>query len=198
MRLPEILRRYGLFIVAALLALLLGVALLLRGGTTAKQLPLPSGGDFVLQSADGVIDSRNWRGQVILIYFGYTHCPDVCPASMAAWAQALKALSVEERQRVRLLMVSVDPERDTLDHLREYAAFFHPQMIGATAAPEEIARLAKAYGAGYIRQATAADGSYAVDHTTATYVIDPAGKLATMLQLGAGGDTIAATIRSLL
>lgn len=195
---PEILRRYALIIVAALLAVALAAALLLRGGMNESRPALPTGGDFILQSADGVIDSRNWRGQVILVYFGYTHCPDVCPASMTAWAQALKMLTAEERQRVRLLMVSVDPERDTLDHLREYAAFFHPQMIGATAAPEEIARLAKAYGAGYIRQAAAADGSYAVDHTTATYVIDPAGKLATMLQLGAGGDTIAATIRSLL
>ena len=184
----------------ALLALALLVGFVLPQWLTVRdrEPPLPAGGDFILQSAHGVIDSRNWRGQVILIYFGYTHCPDVCPASMAAWAQALKALSVEERQRVRLLMVSVDPERDTLDHLREYAAFFHPQMIGATAAPEEIARLAKAYGAGYIRQATAADGSYAVDHTTSSYVIDPAGKLSNVIELGASGDRIAATIRSLL
>ena len=184
----------------AILALALLVGFVLPQWLTVRdrEPPLPAGGDFILQSAHGVIDSRNWRGQVILIYFGYTHCPDVCPASMAAWAQALKALSVEERQRVRLLMVSVDPERDTLDHLREYAAFFHPQMIGATAAPEEIARLAKAYGAGYIRQATAADGSYAVDHTTSSYVIDPAGKLSNVIELGASGDRIAATIRSLL
>lgn len=197
-QLKETLRQYALIIVAALLAIVLGMMLLLRGGTTAAMAPMPTGSDFVLQSANGPVDSKSWRGKVVLIYFGYTHCPDICPASMASWAQALKGLSADERGRVRLLLVSVDPERDTLEHLRDYAAFFHPEMIAATSSPEEIATLAKAFGAGYIRQATAADGSYAVDHTTSTYVIDPAGKLATVLEFGASSDKITSTIRSLL
>lgn len=187
-----------LFGAVVALALLAGIALGLSRASGPARADLPAGGDFVLQSADGVIDSRDWRGKVVLLYFGYTHCPDVCPASMAAGAQALRTLSGEERGRVRLLLVSVDPERDTPAHLKDYAAFFHPEMVGATAAPEEIARLAKAYGAGYVRQASAADGTYAVDHTTATYVIDPAGKLSDVIELGAGGDRIASTIRSLL
>jgi protein SCO1 len=196
--LTETLRKYALIIVAALLVIVLGVMLLLRGETTATVASMPTGSDFVLQSANGPVDSKSWRGKVVLIYFGYTHCPDICPASMSSWAQALKGLSADERGRVRLLMVSVDPERDTLEHLRSYAAFFHPEMIGATATPEEIAKLAKAFGAGYIRQATAADGSYAVDHTTSTYVIDPTGKLAAVLEFGASSDKITSTIRSLL
>lgn len=194
----ETLRQYALIIVATLLAVLLGVMLLSRGGTRANVVPMPNGSDFILQSANGPVDSKSWRGKVVLIYFGYTHCPDICPASMASWAQALKTLSPEERGRVRLLMVSVDPERDTLEHLRDYAAFFHPEMIAATSSPEEIATLAKAFGAGYIRQATAADGSYAVDHTTSSYVIDPTGKLAKVLEFGASSDKITSTIRSLL
>ncbi|KAB2912305.1 MAG: SCO family protein, partial [Dechloromonas sp.] len=178
--------------------LLLGGMLVLRGGMPANAPQLPAGADFVLQSADGAVDSKSLRGKVVLIYFGYTHCPDVCPASMAAGAMALKTLSTEERRRVRLLMVSVDPERDTLKHLKEYTAFFHPELIGVTGSVEEIAALAKAFGAGYIRQPAAADGSYAVDHTTSTYVVDPEGRLAAVLELGASNDRIVSTIRKLL
>lgn len=191
-------KKYALIGIAALLALLLGGMLVLRGGMPANAPQLPAGADFVLQSEDGAVDSKSLRGKVVLIYFGYTHCPDVCPASMAAGAMALKTLSTEERRRVRLLMVSVDPERDTLKHLKEYTAFFHPELIGVTGSVEEIAALAKAFGAGYIRQPAAADGSYAVDHTTSTYVVDPEGRLAAVLELGASNDRIVSTIRKLL
>lgn len=191
-------KKYALIGIAALLALLLGGMLVLRGGMPANAPQLPAGADFVLQSADGAVDSKSLRGKVVLIYFGYTHCPDVCPASMAAGAMALKTLSTEERRRVRLLMVSVDPERDTLKHLKEYTAFFHPELIGVTGSVEEIAALAKAFGAGYIRQPAAADGSYAVDHTTSTYVVGPEGRLAAVLELGASNDRIVSTIRKLL
>lgn len=191
-------RKYALIGIAVAMALLLGILLLLRGGAVSSTAKLPAGADFVLQSADGMVDSKALRGKVLLIYFGYTHCPDVCPASMAAGAQALKTLSAYERSRVRLLMVSVDPERDSLKHLKEYTAFFHPELVGVTGSAEEIAALAKAFGAGYIRQPAAADGSYAVDHTTATYVVDPEGKLAAVLELGAANDKVVSTIRKLL
>jgi protein SCO1/2 len=191
-------RKYALIGVAVALALLLGALLWLRGGPVTSPPKLPSGADFVLQSADGTVDSKALRGKVLLVYFGYTHCPDVCPASMTAGAMALKTLAAEERSRVRLLMVSVDPERDTLKHLKEYTAYFHPEMIGVTGSAEEIAQLAKAFGAGYIRQPAAADGSYAVDHTTATYVVDPEGRLAAVLDLGAANEKIVSTIRKLL
>lgn len=191
-------KKYALIVVALVLALLLGGMFLLRGGAVANAPKLPAGADFVLQSADGAVDSKTLRGKVLLIYFGYTRCPDVCPASMAAGAMALKTLSAEERSRVRLLMVSVDPERDTLKHLKEYTAYFHPELIGVTGSADEIAALAKAFGAGYIRQPAAADGSYAVDHTTATYVVDPEGRLAAVLELGAPNDKIVSTVRKLL
>lgn len=191
-------RKYALIGIAVAMALLLGILLLLRGGAVSSTAKLPAGADFVLQSADGMVDSKALRGKVLLIYFGYTHCPDVCPASMAAGAQALKTLSADERSRVRLLMVSVDPERDSLKRLKEYTAFFHPELVGVTGSAEEIAALAKAFGAGYIRQPAAADGSYAVDHTTATYVVDPEGKLAAVLELGAANDKVVSTIRKLL
>ncbi len=158
----------------------------------------PKGGDFILQAAGGPVDTQSLRGKVLLIYFGYTHCPDVCPASLAAAAQALNTLSAEERTKVRLIMVSVDPERDTPARLKEYAAYFHPDMIGVTGSAEEVAAVAKAYGAGYIRQPARPDGSYAVDHTTRTYVVAPDGKLAAALELNAPADKYLDAVRGLL
>lgn len=187
---------------------LLGLVLILLGLIIAfvfwqqkgfvRDTKLPPGGDFILESQDGPLDSKGLRGKVLLVYFGYTNCPDVCPASLSAGGQALNALSAEERQRVKLIMVSVDPERDSLQHLKEYTSFFHADMIGATGSREQIASLAKAYGAGYIKQAAKADGSYAVDHTVSTYVVDPEGKLAAVLELGVPTDKLLATIRKLL
>lgn len=191
-------KNYSLIGIALLLALLLAAALFLRGGLPAPANPLPPGGDFVLQSADGPVDSKNLRGKVLLIYFGYTHCPDVCPASLAAGGLALNALTAEERTKVRLLMISVDPERDDLQHLKEYTAYFHPLMSGVTGSPAEIAEIAGRFGAGYIKQASQADGSYAIDHTVSTYVVGPDGKLAAVLDLGVSTDKLVTTIRQLL
>ena len=160
--------------------------------------PSPKGGDFILRAAAGPLDTKTLRGKVLLVYFGYTHCPDVCPASLAAGAQALNTLSPEERSKVRLIMVSVDPERDTPERLKEYTAYFHPEMIGVTGSAEEIATVAKAFGAGYIRQPTRPDGSYAVDHTTRTYAVAPDGKLAVALELNAPAEKYLDTVRGLL
>lgn len=181
----------------AILALAL-LAVMLSGCQPARDPKLPQGADFVLQTADGPLDSKSLRGKVMLVYFGYTNCPDICPASLAAGGQALKTLSADERKRVKLIMISVDPERDSVQHLKEYTAFFHPEMLGATGSPQEIATLAKAYGAGYLKQAAKADGSYAVDHTTATYVVGPDGKLAQVIELNAGSEAIVTAVRKLL
>lgn len=181
------------FAVPLLLAVLLGAC---SGDGTPPGTP--AGGDFTLRSADGLVDTKALRGKVLLIYFGYTHCPDVCPASLAAGAQALNAMSPEERAKVRLIMVSVDPERDTPQRLKEYAAYFHPEMLGVTGSAEEIAAVARAFGAGYVRQPAAPDGSYAVDHTTRTYVVAPDGRLAATLELNAPAAKYLDTVRGLL
>lgn len=191
-------KKYTLIGIALGLALLLGTLWLLRAGPPSRDSKLPAGGDFVLQSADGPVDSRALRGNVLLIYFGYTNCPDICPASLAAGAQALKTLAPDERDHVKLLLVSVDPERDTLPHLKQYTTYFHPAITGITGTPAEIATLAKAFGAGYGKQPAKADGSYAVDHTVATYVVDREGRLVAVLDLGTPTDKVVSTIRKLL
>jgi len=183
---------------ALLLTLLLGSVFFLRGGLPAQATGLPPGGDFVLQSADGPVDTQALRGKILLIYFGYTHCPDISPTALATSSQALNTLAAEERARVRLLMVSLDPERDQLPQLQAYTAFFHPAMTGISGTPAEIGRIAGNFGVRYSKQTPKADGSYVVDHTAATYVVGPDGKLAAVLDLGTPSETVVTTIRQLL
>ena len=193
--------RILLAIVALLVALLVGLGFFWNPELPQRLLPkagMAAGGEFTLQSASGPVALKDFRGKLVLVYFGYTNCPDVCPASLAAGGQALNALTPDERKQVKLIMVSVDPERDSVKHLKEYTAFFHGEMSGVTGTTAEIASLAKAFGAGYIKQPAKADGSYAVDHTVSTYVVDRDGKLAAVLDLGVTTDKLVATIRKLL
>ncbi len=158
----------------------------------------PTGADFILQGPAGVVDSKVFRGKVVLLFFGYVNCPDVCPTSLAAMNEVLNGMTPEERARIRPILVSVDPERDTPESLKNYAAYFHPSLIGVTGTPEQVAALAKAFGAGYIRQPARSDGSYAVDHSANTYVVGRDGKLAATLPLGAPADDLRAAIRKAL
>lgn len=179
------------------LLLLLCLLATLFAGCNDSPLPkgAPTGSDFVLQSAAGPVDTRALRGDVLLIYFGYTNCPDVCPASMAAGAQALNALNPEERAKTKMIMISVDPDRDTPAKLKEYTTFFHPSMLGVTGNIAEIEIIAKSFGAGYLRQPADEYGNYAVDHTSSTYLIDPDGKLVAIIPLGTTTADIVAAIR---
>lgn len=169
-------------------------------GGHAPGLSRPAaGGDFVLHSARGPLSSRELRGRVLLIYFGYTHCPDVCPTNLAFIANALKALSEAERARVQALFVTLDPERDTPRRLAEYTAWFHPDLIGLTGAPGEIAAAAAAYGVAW-RRSDQPDSSlgYAIDHSSESFVVDTEGRLAHTLGHATSADRIAALVRGLL
>jgi protein SCO1/2 len=135
------------------------------------------GGDFTLQSADGPVSLKDLRDKVVLLYFGYTYCPDVCPTSLALIAQALKQMTPEEQAKVQVVFVSVDPERDTPQKLKEYIAFFRPGGIGLTGTPEQVAQAAKQYGAVYRKQAVTSAAGYVVDHSSYTYILGPDGAL---------------------
>ncbi|NEV62785.1 SCO family protein [Thiorhodococcus minor] len=159
----------------------------------------PTGGDFELQSAQGPVRLADLRGQVVLIYFGYTACPDVCPTNLAFIANALKGLSEDRLKQVRVLFVSVDPERDDLARLASYTDYFHPRILGTTGSPEQVAEVADLYGAAY-RKAPIADTAmgYLVDHSAYTYVVDQSGKLVETLDHATPPDEIRAAIRRLL
>lgn len=191
---------------AAVLALSLVLVWVLwfwNPGTDQPHQPIPLasapvGGGFTLQSANGPVSLEDFRGKVVLVYFGYTFCPDICPTSLAFTAQGLNQLGPDELARTQVLFISVDPERDTLEKLDEYGKFFHPKVLGLTGTQQEIAAVAKNYGASYSRQDTGSAGGYVVDHSAATYVVDTSGKLATTLQHGTPPAEIARAIRAAL
>lgn len=187
-----------LFAVAASLAILV-VALALFWHPGEKAPPAaPTGGDFTLQSADGPVSLKDFRGKVVLLYFGYTYCPDICPTELASVAAVLNLLTAEEAGRVQVLFVSVDPERDTPAHLKEYAAFFHPGIRGMTGSPAEVAAVARQYGVFYARQAADTAGGYVVDHSSELYLVAPDGRLDGRIAHAAPPAQVVAEIRKRL
>lgn len=159
----------------------------------------PTGGDFRLDSSAGSLTLSDLRGKVILINFGYTWCPDVCPTNLAIIGSALRSLSPDELARVQVLFISVDPERDDPPRLAEYAAHFHPNIRGMTGTADQIAAAARLYGAAYHRVDTTDSATgYRVDHSAFTYVVDPHGRLVQTLNYAAPPSVIADTIRKFL
>jgi protein SCO1/2 len=157
---------------------------------------IAAGGDFTLQSAAGPVSLKDYRGKVVLVYFGYTYCPDICPTSLASTAEGLKQLTPEELARVAMIFVSVDPKRDTPERLKEYAEFFHPGIVGVTGTAEAIAEIAKRYGVFYAEQKVdTAGGGYVVDHSSDTFVIAPDGQLVGKIAHATPPDQVVVAIR---
>ncbi len=159
------------------------------------ELPQTEGGDFVVDSLDGPVLLKDLRGKVVVLYFGYTWCPDICPTSLSYTAAAFEQLSPQERDRVQGIFISVDPDRDTLERLKEYGLYFHPQIIGTTATADRIAAIAKRYGASYrkVEQQSATD--YVVDHSAESYLIATDGRLVERLSHGTPPALIVEALR---
>jgi protein SCO1/2 len=195
-------QRILLAIAVLLAALVLGLAFFWQPELPERPLPVaaaPAGGDFTLQSAAGPVALQDFRGKVVLVYFGYTYCPDICPTSLAATAEGLKLLSPEELARVAVIFVSVDPERDTPARLKEYGEFFHSAIVGVTGTAAEVAAIARRYGVFYARQPVeTAGGGYVVDHTSDTYIIGADGRLDGKIAHAAPPEQVAAEIRKRL
>ena len=200
-------KKTPLYALVAVLLVLLGWTLFLwepAAPRDDRHQPLelaarPQGGDFTLESREGPLALRDLRGKVVLLYFGYTYCPDVCPTNLGFIAMALERLTPQQLERVQVLFVSVDPERDTPERLAEYGAYFHPKVLGLTGTPEQLAHIAALYGAAYrkVEQPESATG-YLVDHSSYTYLIDPAGNLHGILDHATAPKRIAAAVRELL
>lgn len=138
-----------------------------------------------------------YAGKVVLMYFGYTFCPDICPASLAELADAMDYLGADSAD-VQVVMVSVDPARDTPELLGDYVDHFDPSFVGMTGTDEEIAAVADLYNVYYqAHEGTAATG-YLVDHWAGVIVVDREGRLVEMLGFGTKGEAIAADIREWL
>ncbi|MBS1143465.1 MAG: Electron transport protein SCO1/SenC [Proteobacteria bacterium] len=188
-----------LILVAILLAgVIAGVGLLWHPETPERPLPkaqAPAGGDFTLQSARGAVSLKDFRGKLVLLYFGYTYCPDICPTSLAATVTGLKQLTPEEAAKVAMIFISVDPQRDTPARLAEYVEFFDPSLVGVTGEPAVIADIARRYGVFYSAQKVDSAGGYVVDHSADTLIVAPDGRLVARIAHATPPAEVAVAIR---
>ena len=139
----------------------------------------PQGGPIELPSTQGDFTlTQLEEDQVAVLFFGYTYCPDVCPMSMSVMRQVMQELDEVQRERVVPVMVSVDPERDTLERLTEYVGYFGDDFIGATGSEEQLSELAERYGVIW-RRVDAPDSAmeYTIDHSSSLYLVDRNGSI---------------------
>ncbi|RXJ81816.1 SCO family protein [Arcobacter sp. F2176] len=132
---------------------------------------------FKVNTIDGEITKDSFKGKYLAIYFGYTFCPDVCPTSLSSLAQAINRLPKEKAKDFVGLFISVDPDRDTLKNLKEYAHYFHPNFIGATSTKKNIDDITSRYKT-YYKKINLKDSAmgYSVSHTSFIYIFDKDGK----------------------
>ena len=139
--------------------------------------------EFKLDTADGPVKLEDFKGKAVAIFFGYTYCPDVCPTALSMMADSLKKLSKEELDKFTGILISVDPDRDTLKNLKEYSQYFHPNFIGATSSEENLLDISKRYGAFYQKvKLPNSEMDYSVSHTSYIYIFDKEGNLSTQLK----------------
>lgn len=149
------------------------------------------------QNGETVTEAR-YRGEAVVLFFGYTHCPDYCPMTLTALAQALKQLSPEQREQVRVLFVSVDPKRDSPELLAKYTSYFSPRVDGLTGDKETLDALTKRYRTAYSYGEPDENGNYLVNHGTAMYGFDRQGKIRVFMRDDQPVDQIAEDLKALV
>jgi cytochrome oxidase Cu insertion factor (SCO1/SenC/PrrC family) len=155
----------------------------------------PIGGPFALIDHTGKPRTEQaFKGKLLLVYFGFTYCPDICPTDLQAIGLAIDQLG-EAGDKVQPLFITVDPERDTPAHLAEYVSLFHPRLIGLTGDAAEIRKAAGAYKVYYAKVANEAGTDYTVDHTAFVYLMDADGKYLGFFPPGTTPERIAKAIR---
>lgn len=139
----------------------------------------------------------DYRGKLVTLFFGFTHCPDVCPTSLSTMKQALTLLG-PDAEKVQVLFITVDPERDTAELLANYVPKFDPSFIGLRGDPAATAETAKEYKIFYQKVAGATEGQYTMDHSAGTYVHDAQGRLRLFIRHGETAENIAQDLKALL
>ncbi|GLS14701.1 MULTISPECIES: SCO family protein [Hydrogenophaga] len=158
----------------------------------------PYADDFRLADHNGQMRTlADFRGKVVVIFFGYTQCPDVCPTSMAELAQAKQLLGADG-DRLQGLFISVDPERDTPAIMKEYMASFDPSFLALHASPEELPELAKRFKIYYKKVDGQTPTSYTMDHSAGSYLYDPQGRVRVYHRYASGAPSLADDARILL
>ena len=189
-----------LVIVAAFsVSLVVGLALMLwaMGGWRNVAAPAAIGGPFQLTDQSGqTVTEKNMQGHPTLIFFGFTHCPDVCPTSLFEISEVLKAMG-KDADQVNAYFISVDPERDTTEAMKDYLSSFDPHLTGLTGTPDQVAKVISAYRV-YARKVPAEHGDYSMDHTALVYLMDKQGHFVAPFNLKRPPAEAAAELRKYL
>ena len=164
--------------------------------TTGKALV---GGPFTLVDTKGkTVTDQDFRGRYMLVFFGFTHCPDICPAELQVMDAAMEALG-DDAKKVAPIFISVDPERDTPEVVADYVKNFGDKIVGLTGSPEQVAAAAKAYRASYAKFKDDKFGSdYSIDHSTLVYFMGPDGEYITHFPFGTSADKMSEGMRRYL
>jgi protein SCO1 len=147
---------------------------------------------------DRPVTLDSFQGKLVVLFFGYTHCPDVCPTTLADMAQALKLLPADAADQVRVLFVTVDPERDTAEILKAYVPYFHPDFLGLRGTPEQVAQAAQEFRVTYRKHVEPGASDYLIDHSAGSYIVDARGRLRVYLPFASPPEDIAHDLAALL
>ena len=159
----------------------------------------PAGGDFTLRSVEGPVSLGDHRGKVVLMFFGYTSCPDICPLSLLRIGDCLSSLGEEQAEQVSALFITLDPGRDTVERMRQYAGFFHPGIIGLTGDSEAIDDVTSRYGITWERKESVESAlGYSIAHPDTVLLVDADGTLAGEIRGEDGSEALRARVLELL
>jgi len=191
----------GLTIVTLLLAVLV-TAIVFHNSQDEQAAPavVPIGGNFQLLNHRGEeVTQGTFLGGYMLMYFGFTFCPDICPTSLQIISSAYRALPDRTQRQVDMVFVSVDPERDSVTVLKDYVSLFDKDLIGLTGTPDQVAQTAKVFGI-YFKKAANIDSAagYLVDHSTIIYLIGPDGRYIQHFKHDVDPKTLAAAIKKIV
>ena len=158
----------------------------------------PYARDFSLTDHNGSKKSlKDFRGKIVVVFFGYTHCPDVCPATLWELATALKKMG-ESAKKIQVLFITLDPTRDTPALLAQYVPSFNPTFLGLSGSAEDIAKTAKEFKIFYQSAPSASDKNYTIDHTAGTYIFDQNGRIRLFARYGQTADSLVQDMKELL
>ncbi|MBR0777188.1 SCO family protein [Bradyrhizobium diazoefficiens] len=169
----------------------------MMGGVSKVAQPAAIGGPFQLTDQHGkTVTDKSLKGKPTLIFFGYTHCPDVCPTSLFEMSEVLRAMG-KDADKVNAVFISVDPERDTQAAMKDYLSSFDPHLEGLSGDPAEIARVITSYRV-YAKKVPAKDGDYTMDHTALIYLMDRNGQFVSPFNLKRTPEEAAAELKRYL